>query len=114
MLEHAGYLPVFGGKRAKILVQRGELEYAYANANRKNALEPFHSWMNSRRHFDLADLNYMPLDGDYTLADGVEIFFTPGHTPGYQMVKVNLMRDGVIILSPYYFSSKRREFFQVS
>lgn len=100
MLEHAGYLPVFGGKRAKILVQRRELEYAYANANRKSALEPFHSWMYNRRHFDLPDLDYMLLDGDYTLVDGVEILFTPGHTPGYQMVKVNLMNDGVIILSP--------------
>jgi glyoxylase-like metal-dependent hydrolase (beta-lactamase superfamily II) len=99
MLEHAGYLPLFDGKKAKIVVQRKELEYAYANGNPKYAPEPFHSWMYYKKHFDLPGLNYMLLEGDYTLVDGVEILFTPGHTPGYQMVRVDLKKEGTIILS---------------
>lgn len=100
MVEHAGYLPLFDGKKAKIVVQRKELEYAYANANPKSAPEPFHSWMYYKKQFDLPGLNFMILDGDYTLLDGVDILFTPGHTPGYQMVRVDLKKEGTIILSP--------------
>jgi N-acyl homoserine lactone hydrolase len=100
MMEHAGYLSLFDGKKAKIIVQRAELEYAYLNSNHKFALEPFHSWMYFRRQFDLPGLNFMLLEGDYTLAEGVEIIFTPGHTPGYQMVRVDLRKEGTIILSP--------------
>lgn len=100
MSEHAGYLPLFDGKKAKIVVQRAELEYAYLNSNMKFASEPFHSWMYFRKHFDLPGLNFMLLEGDYTLVDGVEIIFTPGHTPGYQMVRVDLRKEGPIILSP--------------
>jgi len=99
-LEHIGYLPLFDGKKAKIIVQRKELEYAYSNINRKNALEPFQSWMYYRQHFDRSGLDYMIIEGDYALVNGVEILFTPGHTPGYQMVRVDLKKEGTIILSP--------------
>lgn len=100
MEEHAGYLPLFNRKKAKIVVQRTEFEYAYSNANPKSALTPFHSWMYHRQHFDLPGLNYMLIEGDYTLVDGVEIIFTPGHTPGYQMVRLDLKKEGAIFLSP--------------
>jgi glyoxylase-like metal-dependent hydrolase (beta-lactamase superfamily II) len=100
MLEHAGYLPLFEDKKAKIVVQRKEMEYAYSNCNLKYALEPFHSWMYYKEHFDLPGLDYILLEGDHTLVDGVEIIFTPGHTPGYQMVRVDLNKEGTIILSP--------------
>ena len=100
MHEHAGYLPLFEGKKAKIVVQRRELEYAYTNSNRKTALEPFHSWMYHKKHFDLPGLSYLLLEGDYTLVNGVEIISTPGHTPGYQMVRVDLEKEGMIVLSP--------------
>jgi glyoxylase-like metal-dependent hydrolase (beta-lactamase superfamily II) len=100
-LEHIGYLPLFDGKKAKIIVQRKELEFAYSNVvNRKFSPEPFQSWMYFRQHFDRPGLNYMPIEGDYTLVNGVEILFTPGHTPGYQMVRVDLKKEGMIILSP--------------
>ncbi len=100
MMEHAGYLPLFAGKKAKIVIQRSELEYAYLNSNPLFAPEPFHSWMYSKKQFDLPGLNFMLLEGDYTLVDGIEILFTPGHTPGYQMVRVDLRKEGTIILSP--------------
>ena len=98
-LEHAGYLPLFNGKKAKIVVQRRELEHAFSMAYRKTALEPFHSYTYYRNHFDLPDLNYMLIEGDHFLVDGVEILLTPGHTPGYQMVRVDLKKEGMIILS---------------
>ncbi len=101
MLEHAGHLPLFEGKKAKVVVQRRELEFAFSNVvNPKLAPEPFLSWMYYRTHFDLPGLNYMQIEGDYTLVDGVEIIFTPGHTPGYQMVRIDLKKEGTIILSP--------------
>lgn len=100
MLEHAGYLPLFDGKKAKIVVQRKELEYAHANGNPKCAAEPFHSWMYYASHFNRPGLNYMIIEGDYMLVPGVEILFTPGHTPGYQMLRVDLKKEGTVILSP--------------
>ena len=100
MLEHAGYLPLFDGKKAKIVVQRKELEYAFANVNPRSAPEPFHSWMYYASHFNRPGLNYMLIDGDYMLVPGVEVLHTPGHTPGYQMMRVDLEKEGTIILSP--------------
>jgi N-acyl homoserine lactone hydrolase len=105
MEEHAGYLPLFNGKKAKIVVQQAEFEYAYSNANPKSARTPFHSWMYHRQHFDLPGLNYMLIEGDYPLVDGVKIIFTPGHTPGYQMIRVDLKKEGVIFPSPCVLES---------
>lgn len=100
MLEHDAWLPLFKGKKARIIVQRKELEYAYANGNWKAAPEPFHSWMYWKEHFDHPDLNYELIEGDRLLAKDVQIISTPGHTPGYQMMKVGLEKSGTIILSP--------------
>ncbi len=99
MDEHAGHLPLFENKKARIVVQRKELEYALVNSRRKSAPEPFHSWMYEREQFDLPGLNYQLIEGDYTLVKGVEILHMPGHTPGYQMVKVDLKNTGPVILS---------------
>ncbi|MBW1803980.1 MAG: N-acyl homoserine lactonase family protein [Deltaproteobacteria bacterium] len=90
MEEHAGFLPLFENKKARIVVQRKELEYALVNSRWNSAPEPFHSWMYHREMFDLPGLNYQLIEGDYTLLKGVEILHMPGHTPGYQMVKVDL------------------------
>jgi glyoxylase-like metal-dependent hydrolase (beta-lactamase superfamily II) len=100
MAEHAGWLPLFREKKARIIVQKKELEYAYANKDRSRfAPEPFHSWMYWSRHFDHPDLNYELVEGDRELVDGVQIMHTPGHTPGYQIMKVRLQKSGPIVLS---------------
>src|SRR6185437_7735392 len=33
---------------------------------------------------------YQPIEGDHTLAPGVELIVTPGHTPGHQSLLVTL------------------------
>lgn len=99
MAEHAGWLPLFENKKARIIAQRKELEYALINSRWNFAPEPFHSFMYVRDLFDLAGLNYQLIEGDYTLYKGLDILFMPGHTPGYQMVKVDLENTGPVILS---------------
>jgi glyoxylase-like metal-dependent hydrolase (beta-lactamase superfamily II) len=99
MEEHAGYLPMFENKKAQIVVQRKELEYALINSRQNTAPEPFHSWMYDREMFDLPGLDYLLIEGDYTLVKGVDILHMPGHTPGYQMAKVDLRNTGPVILS---------------
>ena len=99
MAEHAGYLPLFENKKARIISQRKELEYALVNSRWNFAPEPFHSFMYVRDLFDLQGLNYQLIEGDYTLFKGIDILSMPGHTPGYQMVKVTLKNLGPVILS---------------
>ena len=99
MAEHAGWLPLFENKKARIIAQRKELEYGLINSRWNFAPEPFHSFMYDRDLFDLPGLNYQLVEGDYTLFKGIDILFMPGHTPGYQMVKVDLKNTGTVILS---------------
>lgn len=99
MAEHAGWLPLFEDKKARIIVQRKELEYALVNSRWKSAPEPFHSFMYVRELFDLPGLDYEIIEGDHTLAKGVDILHTPGHTPGYQIVMARLKNTGPVILS---------------
>ncbi|MEE8472250.1 MAG: N-acyl homoserine lactonase family protein [Dehalococcoidia bacterium] len=100
MSEHAGWLPLFRNRKAQIIVQASEMEYAQANLDRRASLTPFHSWMYLGEHFEGPDLNFKLIEGDFTLLNDVEIIFTPGHTPGYQMMLVRLEETGTVILSP--------------
>ncbi len=103
MLEHAGWLPAFAGKKAQIVVQREEYEYArrigWPNPPGKPALEQFHSWMYLRKHYEIPGLNFKLIEGDYELVKDVMILHTPGHTPGYQVMLVRLPKTGTVILS---------------
>jgi glyoxylase-like metal-dependent hydrolase (beta-lactamase superfamily II) len=102
-VDHDGWLPLFRGKKARIIVQRREFEYAYSHLNPKTALEPYMSWLYWKDHFDHPDLNYELIEGDHFLVEDVEIIFTPGHSPGYQRMKVKLEESGTIILSSCEF-----------
>lgn len=105
MTEHAGWLPVFVDKKAKIVVQNKEYEYAMRIGSYKmgqtlpSAVEQFHSWMYFRGHYDIAGLNFELIDGDIELVKDIRILHTPGHTPGYQVVVVNLPQTGTIAMS---------------
>ena len=78
--DHTGGLSYF--KHAKIIVQKAEHRFAY---------EPDRNLAGSymRNHFDL-DLDYDIVEGDTPLCEGVELLFTPGHTPGHQSVLLTL------------------------
>lgn len=84
--DHCYNLEVF--PNAKIYVQRRELRYAidplpihdlFYEAPSSGLRAP---WLD---HLD----RMVVMDGDYTIADGIDVLLMPGHTPGMQNVLVN-------------------------
>ncbi len=105
MTEHAGWLPLFAGKKAHIVVQQQEYDYARRIGSPNIPDEPppveqFHSWMYHRKHYEVPGLSFKLIDGDHELVKDVTILHTPGHTPGYQMMLVRLPKAGTVVLSP--------------
>ncbi len=45
----------------------------------------------------LDDVDVVTLDGDATVVDGIDVIFTPGHTPGGQSVAVDTSRGRAVI-----------------
>jgi glyoxylase-like metal-dependent hydrolase (beta-lactamase superfamily II) len=79
--DHATNAHLF--PRARIYVQRRELQYAVA------PLAP-HRWAyEAYPPVPLHSDRYKVLDGDAEIADGVQVYLTPGHTPGLQGVAVH-------------------------
>ena len=81
--DHTGGLKFF--PHAKIVVQKAEHRYAF---------EP-DDWIGGsymKNHFDFP-LDYLLVEGDAELCEGVDLLFTPGHTPGHQSVLLT-MADG--------------------
>jgi N-acyl homoserine lactone hydrolase len=105
MSEHAGYLPEFANKKAKIVVQEAEMDYASRigtppRPGDEPAVEQFHTWMYVRDYFEKQGLDYMFINGDYELlGKDLEILSLPGHTPGFQNVMVRLPKTGPVFLS---------------
>jgi len=104
MSEHVGWLPSFAGKKAQIVVQEKEYEYAQrigvpTPPGKEPAVEQFHSWMYVRKLYEIPGLNYKLIQGDYELAKDVEIIYAPGHSPGYQVLLVRLPKTGTVIMS---------------
>jgi N-acyl homoserine lactone hydrolase len=118
MTDHAGWLPAFAGKKARIIVQEKEFEYASRLGIPPRSSEPeveqFHTWMYHRRHFEVPGLNYQLINGDLDLfGKDIQILSVPGHTPGYQAVVVRLPNTGTIVLSsceilPMYYATPIR------
>lgn len=94
-LDHAGGVGYF--PRAKYVVQRQELHWAYVPDFYQKAAY-------IRADFD-REVDWLILEGrdddDYDLfGDGsLRIWFTPGHTPGHQSLLVRLERSGDFLLS---------------
>jgi N-acyl homoserine lactone hydrolase len=85
--DHCGFIHDF--KKAKFIVQKAELEVA---------MNPHP--MNRTRNFSKAyysDINWQIVEGDYQVCDGVNLLFTPGHTPGTQSVAVDTPKGCAII-----------------
>lgn len=83
---------------AKIYVQRREVEFA---------LNPIPT---QYVYYESPQINMIPVwtkcldrfeivDGDYVLQDGIELLFSPGHTPGFQCVSVNTADGRYLIAS---------------
>ncbi len=87
--DHAGWHHLFG--HAELWIQRRQYWWARSSADPRVA-------MNRRRWGDPA-LRYRLVDGDATVAPGVELIETSGHVPGHQSVLVRLPRTGPVLLA---------------
>lgn len=74
-------------KKARVYVQKAELDF-------------FHSPhpIDHRYYSDLLDgVDIVTIEGDQEIVEGVEVIFTPGHTPGGQSVAINTSQGKAII-----------------
>jgi len=75
--------------QAKFIVQKAELDYI------KNPY-PFEA-RKALGEQDFSKLDLDLIEGDFDVAEGIKILFTPGHTAGGQSVAVNTAKGTVII-----------------
>lgn len=73
--DHCGGMSHF--THCPVLIQRAELEDARAAGRSEDWRLP-------------PGVRFQPVEGDHTLARGVELLATPGHTPGHQSLLVRL------------------------
>jgi len=74
--------------RAKIYVQEREVAFAYHP-------HPLFLGTFPKGRFD--GINFFTINGDFRLAEGIDLLFTPGHTAGTQSVAVQTGQGRVII-----------------
>lgn len=100
--DHAGGANEFA--ESTLLVQQTEYEAAFQRADEISGYDP--SLFGA-----LEDSERVLLDGDYDVfSDGtVRIIATPGHTPGHQVLLVDLAETGPVMLSGdlYHFEESR-------
>ena len=100
--DHAGGVAAFAD--STLLIQRAEYEAAFQRAEEISGYEP-------PLYSALRDAERVLLDGDHDVfGDGtVRIVSTPGHTPGHQVLLVELAEPGPVVLSGdlYHFEVSR-------
>lgn len=81
--DHTGGHQFF--KHATFVVQKAEYRFA---------MNPDSHWSASymKNHYDF-NLNYELVEGDCELFPGIDLLFTPGHSPGHQSILITL-EDG--------------------
>ncbi|GED02609.1 quorum-quenching N-acyl homoserine lactonase AiiA [Bacillus atrophaeus] len=84
-LDHAGGNGHF--PKTPIFIQQAEFDAAMGNDDY------------SPEECRLPDLQYQIIEGDREVAPGVQIFSTPGHSPGHQSVLVTTEHSGPILLT---------------
>ena len=80
-------------KQAVFIVQKAEMRYAYAPEWYEA------SYYQPISHFAIPDLNYKLIEGDFEVFEGVQILFTPGHTPGSQSVLIRTENPGPFLIA---------------
>ncbi|MBI5592924.1 MAG: N-acyl homoserine lactonase family protein [Deltaproteobacteria bacterium] len=83
--DHCGNNAIFS--KADYFIQRKELDFCMNPHPLDYRYEPDF----------ITSLNLKPVDGDREILPGIEILFTPGHTPGSQTVRINTAKGKVII-----------------
>lgn len=95
--DHAAHTGKF--TEAEVVVQRAELESAEA------PLPPFERSYDDAHRAVLEEMETTVVDGDHTLLDGIELLFTPGHTPGLQSLLVETKDGPVAVASDIAYST---------
>ena len=94
-LDHAGGVGAF--PKARYVVQRDELHFAYAPDSSQSAA---YIRADFDRPVDWLILEGWQDDGFDLFGDGsICIWFSPGHTPGHQSLRLNLQESGPIVLT---------------
>jgi glyoxylase-like metal-dependent hydrolase (beta-lactamase superfamily II) len=88
--DHAGFLAEFKG--IPVVIQKDELRYAYSP-------DWFYKEVYYRQDFDYPDIDYITINGDYEIEDGIKIISLPGHTPGTQGMLIKASNGGAIFTS---------------
>ncbi len=73
---------------AKVIVQEEELKFAYAP-------HPILAGVYGKEFFK--DVRFITVKGDTKIMDGIEVLFTPGHSPGCQSVAIETSKGKAII-----------------
>jgi N-acyl homoserine lactone hydrolase len=85
-VDHAGGLPRFVGG-PPVTVQSRELDFALSRAGEAEAY-----W---RPDYENLDLRWRVIDGDATIAAGIDAVYTPGHTPGHMSYRIRMAHSGM-------------------
>ena len=100
--DHAGAANAFAG--ATVLIQAAEHVAAFERAGENPVFDP-------ALYNQLADSRKVILNGDYDVFGdrSVLIVAAPGHTPGHQVLSLNLANTGPLVLSGdlYHFRKSR-------
>ena len=84
-VDHSGGNKHF--RHSSIVIQQAEYEAAIGNED--------YAPLECR----LPDLQYQMVTGDHELLPGVQLLFTPGHSPGHQSILVTTEKSGPILLT---------------
>lgn len=101
-LDHAGAGNAFF--ESTLLIQQSEYQHAFVNFEQSQGLSP-------SSYMALAKADHVILDGDYDVfGDGrVKLIAAPGHTPGHQLLWLDLDEMGPLLLSgDLYHDQKSR------
>jgi N-acyl homoserine lactone hydrolase len=86
-LDHSGGLATLAGAGIPVAIQRAELEFVRTPA--ATPAEGFYA-----TDWEGHDIDWRVLDGDGPLAPGIDVVFTPGHTPGHMSYRIELEHTG--------------------
>lgn len=89
-LDHSGGIPTLAAAGVPVAIQGAELDFAQTGA--VGLADGFHA-----ADWSAPETTFVRLDGDATVAPGVTVLHTPGHTPGHSSLVVRLPDTGTWI-----------------
>jgi N-acyl homoserine lactone hydrolase len=90
-VDHAGGLRHLAAAGVEIAIQRRELAFGLERAGDPEFYR--------REDYSQPDLRWRPLDGDASIAPGIDAISTPGHAPGHMSYRVTMAESGTWIFA---------------